>query len=157
MSQQRRMSTTNIIQFKYANTVPTVLCTSNGLICDYTTGIHDKRIVTLRIMWNLQRFIFYGNCLTYYLLIVLWNYMQPIIHNLCYIMVLLNYNFISPWVITRGTTRKICCIPITCLCGPCLLIVCNVHVSWKHTHGSTQVEVHTWKDMYETKHLCTDT
>ena len=50
VSQQRRVNTTNVIQFKYANTVPTVLCTSNGLICDYNTGIHDKRIVTLCIM-----------------------------------------------------------------------------------------------------------
>ena len=26
-----------------------------------------------------------------------------------------------------------------------LLIECNVHISWKYTHGSTRVEVHAWK------------
>ena len=34
-------------QFKYANTIPTVLRMSNGLICGYITGIHGNRIVTL--------------------------------------------------------------------------------------------------------------
>ena len=28
----------------YANTIPTVLCTRNGLICDYITGIHIKKL-----------------------------------------------------------------------------------------------------------------
>ena len=50
VSQSRRVkSTTNGIctwRFKYANTIPTVLCVNNGIICGYITGIHDKRTVT---------------------------------------------------------------------------------------------------------------
>ena len=34
--------------------------------------------------------------------------------------------------------------PIMSLRGPRLLVACNVHVSWKYTHGGTRVEVHTW-------------
>ena len=44
-------------QFKYANTIPTILCTSNGLTCGYITGIRDKRIVTSHITWNLPQSI----------------------------------------------------------------------------------------------------
>ena len=50
MSQTRRVKTTTngiyVQQFKYANTIPTVLCMSNGLICGYITSIRDKEIVT---------------------------------------------------------------------------------------------------------------
>ena len=37
----------------------------------------------------------------------------------------------------RGTTRILHCIPITCLHGIRLLLVWNVHVSWKYTRVST--------------------
>ena len=44
MSQQTWVKTTTnrtyAWQFKYANTMPTVLCTNIGLICGYTAGIH---------------------------------------------------------------------------------------------------------------------
>ena len=50
----------------------------------------------------------------------------------------LNYNFTITRVITRGITRTITCIPVTCLRGPRLLIAWNVHVSWY-----TRVEVST--------------
>ena len=50
VSQPRRVKTTTngicMQLFKYANTIPTVLCMSNGLIRGYITGIHDKEIVT---------------------------------------------------------------------------------------------------------------
>ena len=53
-SQPRRAKfTTNRIyvhQFKYTNTISTVLCMSNDLICGYITGIHDKRIVMSCLM-----------------------------------------------------------------------------------------------------------
>ena len=49
----------------------------------------------------------------------------------------LNCNFISTLVISHGTTKILQCIPVTCLHGPHLLVSCNVHVSWKYTHGST--------------------
>ena len=36
-----KTTTINIMQhFKYANTVPTVLCMNNNLICGYTVGVH---------------------------------------------------------------------------------------------------------------------
>ena len=72
-----------------------------------------------------------------------------------------NYNFIFTCVYTSGTTKLLHCIPVTCLCGPRLLIVCNMHVScnlhvWKYmreytrgsTHVSTRVEVHACTYMY---------
>ena len=50
-SQPRRLKTTTdgmyAWQFKYANTIPSVLSMSNDLIRGYITGIHDKTIVTL--------------------------------------------------------------------------------------------------------------
>ena len=42
-------------QFKYANTIPTVLYMSNGLICGYITGICNKGIVTSCITQNLPQ------------------------------------------------------------------------------------------------------
>ena len=67
--------------------------------------------------------------------------MSPPMHT-----VLLNCNFIFPCVILRGTTTILHCIPVTCLRGPRLFMSCNVHVSWKYTHGSTcLVKVHTCK------------
>ena len=61
VSQPRRVkTTTNGIckwQFNYANTIPTVSCTSNGLICGYVTGIHDERIFMLCVTWNLLQSI----------------------------------------------------------------------------------------------------
>ena len=58
--------------------------------------------------------------------------------------VLLNCNFIFPHMILHGTTAILQCIPVTCLCGPRLLVSCNVHVSWKYTRGNTRlVEVNT--------------
>ena len=71
--------------------------------------------------------------------------------------VLLNYNFIFTRVITRGTTRILHCIPVTCLRRPRLLIACNVHVSWKYMRGSTHVEAHAWKYTRGTKHRDTCT
>ena len=50
----------------------------------------------------------------------------------------LNYNFTITRVITRGITRTLTCIPVTCLRGPRLLIAWNAHVSWY-----TRVEVST--------------
>ena len=44
-------------KFKYANTIPTVLSMSNGLICGYITGTHDKRIFTYCVKWNLLQLI----------------------------------------------------------------------------------------------------
>ena len=44
-------------QFKYVNAIHTVLCISNGLICPYITGIHDKRIVTSCTTWYLSKTI----------------------------------------------------------------------------------------------------
>ena len=62
--------------------------------------------------------------------------------------VLLNCNFIFPCVILHGTTTILQCILVTCLRGPSLLVSCNVHVSWKCTHGNTRlVEVNVWKYM----------
>ena len=69
---------------------------------------------------------------------------------------LVDYNYIPtygnahfPCIITRGTMQILYCIPITCLCGTCLLlawnvhVLWNVHVSWKYTHVSTcLVEAH---------------
>ena len=43
--------------FKYANTIPTFQCISNGLICGYITGIHNKRIILSWVMWNLSHSI----------------------------------------------------------------------------------------------------
>ena len=66
-------------------------------------------------------------------------------------MVPLNYNFILTHMIMHGTTRILHCVPVTCLHGPCLLIACNVHVSWKYMHrstrmnGSTRVHSHVKK------------
>ena len=60
MQPTRVKTTTNKIyawQFKYANTIPTVVCTNNGLICGYITGIHDKRIVISVVTKNLPHFI----------------------------------------------------------------------------------------------------
>ena len=47
-SQSRLKMITNGIyewQLKYANTIPTVICMSNGLICGYITGIYDKELL----------------------------------------------------------------------------------------------------------------
>ena len=61
-------------------------------------------------------------------------------------MVPLNYNFIYPCVIMHGTTWILHCIPVMCLRGTHLLLVWNVHVSWKYTRVSTRlVEAHAWK------------
>ena len=74
-SQPRRVKiTTNRIymwRFKYANTMPTVLCVHeqwfnrlSGLICGYITSIHDKRIVTsCEIYHNPSKFY---NCYVLY-------------------------------------------------------------------------------------------
>ena len=60
-SQSRReITTTNrryLWQFKYVNAILIVLCMSNGLICAYITGIHDKRIVTSCTTWHLPQTI----------------------------------------------------------------------------------------------------
>ena len=36
-------------KFKHTNTIPTVLCTSNGLICGYITSAIDKRSITSHV------------------------------------------------------------------------------------------------------------
>ena len=55
----------------------------------------------------------------------------------------LNFNFILPCLISRGTTTILQCIPVTCLHGPHLLMSCNIHILWKYTHESTHlVEAH---------------
>ena len=61
------------------------------------------------------------------------------VHNTikCSIPFLLNCNFIFTCVISRGTMTILQCIPVTCLCGPHLLVSCNVHVSWQQMSGST--------------------
>ena len=74
-------------------------------------------------------------------------------------MLPLNYNFIFTCVISCGTRTILKCIPVTCLCGPRLLVSCNVrmymalgstrlevYVSWKYTCGSNRlVGAHAWK------------
>jgi len=59
----------------------------------------------------------------------------------------LNYNFIFACVYTRGSTRKLQCHPVTCLCGPHFLVACNVHVTCRNMRGTkfTHVEqkIHT--------------
>ena len=44
-------------QFKYVNAIHIVLYMSNGLICAYTTDIHDKRIAMSCTMWHLPQTI----------------------------------------------------------------------------------------------------
>ena len=44
-------------QFKYVSAILIVLCISNGWICAYITGIHDKRIVKSCTMWCLPQTI----------------------------------------------------------------------------------------------------
>ena len=41
----------------------------------------------------------------------------------------LNYSVIVTCASMRGVMRNLQCIPVTCLHGPCFLIVCNIHVS----------------------------
>jgi len=48
----------------------------------------------------------------------------------------LNYNFIFAHVYTCGTTRKLQCHPISCLCRPHFLVACNVHVTCRNTRGT---------------------
>ena len=88
VSQPRTVKTTTngiyVWQFKYANTVPTVLITSNS----FNMWLHhchcDKRIVTSCMMWNLLQSIRSVQLLSsilsanYFAII----YMQPIIHKL---------------------------------------------------------------------------
>ena len=60
-------------------------------------------------------------------------------------MVLLNCNFVFTCMIMCGITTILQCIPVIYLHLPCLLVSCNVHISWKHTHDSTcLVEAHTF-------------
>ena len=63
-----------IWQLKYANTVPTVLCMSKGLIYGYVTGIHfyqyEKVAITSCVTWNLLQPEFYECYLVYYMLII---------------------------------------------------------------------------------------
>ena len=73
----------------------------------------------------------------------------------CLHTVPLYYNFIFTRMILRGAMTILQCILVTCLCGPHLLVSCNVHgswqprmevhVSWKlSSHGSTCMEIHVW-------------
>ena len=56
---------------------------SNGLICAYITGIHDKRIVTSCTMRQLPQTIEgFDYYLVYYPPIILRQYMPPVIDNL---------------------------------------------------------------------------
>ena len=61
VTQPRRVKTirgdTYTWKFKYANTITTILCTSNGLICGYITGIHDKKTLMWCVTWNLPQSI----------------------------------------------------------------------------------------------------
>ena len=73
----------------------------------------------------------------------------------------LNCNFTFTCVILHGITTILQCIPLMCLCGPRLLVSCNVHGSWQHicrskhlvvahlrkftSRGNTHVEVHVLK------------
>ena len=42
---QKEHTPDNLSSYMYVNAILIVLCMSNGLICAYITGIHDKRIV----------------------------------------------------------------------------------------------------------------
>ena len=44
-------------------------------------------------------------------------------------MILLNYNLTFTCVFMCNATRKLQCIPVTCLHGPCFLVVWNMHIS----------------------------
>ena len=46
-------------QFKDANTIPTILCMSNDLICGYITGIQDESYASCEICHNLSEFYKY--------------------------------------------------------------------------------------------------
>ena len=71
-----------------------------------------------------------------------------------------NYNFIFTRMYTRGTTRKLHCIPVTCFRGPRFLVACNMHVScnlsWKHAWNNLLYTRRT-KLTRGTEHACTHT
>jgi len=75
-----------------------------------------------------------------------------ILKTKCTVTVLLNYNFIFTCVYTRGTTRKLQCLPVTCLRGPRFLVACNAHVTCGNTCGTkfTRMEQssHAWNKVY---------
>jgi len=65
----------------------------------------------------------------------LLNIAKTRIFHLAY-TVPLNYNFIFTRVYTRGTTRKLQCLPVTCLRGTRFLVACNAHVTCGNTRGT---------------------
>ena len=67
----------------YVNAILIVLCMSNGLICVYIIGIHDKRIVTSCTTWHFPQTI--GVFRVNYPSIILQQYMPLISYNLRYI------------------------------------------------------------------------
>ena len=55
-----------------------------------------------------------------------------------------NYNFIFTRVNTRGTTRNIHSIPVTCLRGPRFLVACVVYFITGTTRVKQLLSLHTW-------------
>ena len=55
-----------------------------------------------------------------------------------------NYNFIFTRVNTRGTTRNIHSIPVTCLRGPRFLVACVVYFITGTTRVKQLLSLHAW-------------
>ena len=77
-------------QFKYANTMPTVLCFSNGLLCGNTASIYfclwTKGHITCHMKFALLHWNFTNiHYLIYYMHTIWWLYVPMIIPNLCYV------------------------------------------------------------------------
>ena len=55
-----------------------------------------------------------------------------------------NYNFIFTRVNTRGTTRNVHSIPVTCLRGPRFLVACVVYFITGTTRVKQLLSLHAW-------------
>ena len=86
----RVKTTTNRIyawHFEYANTMPTILCTSNGVICGYVTGIHFCLQTKKRHVMHQMKFAAINPSVLYkyYLIIILYAYYLMIRYVFCHI------------------------------------------------------------------------
>ena len=70
------------------------------------------------------------------------TYIHTYITHIHYVHTYGNYNFIVTCVSTYGATRNLQCIPVTCLCQPCFLVVWNIHVLYNLTCATCGIVRH---------------